>query len=220
LQELGANRNQTDVHHLGIDPARFDPSYINIGNELKLLTVARLVPKKGIRYALEAVNKLKKLESDKKITYNIIGQGENRPQLEQLVVELGLNDTVNFLGAKPRKEVIFHLKKSHLFLHPSVTALNGDQEGTPTVIIEAMASKTPVISTYHSGIPEIIDDGETGWLVPERDPATLANKLEVALSDAVDLKKIADESRKKIETEFNVNKLTEELFELYSNLIT
>ena len=105
----------------------------------------------------------------------------NRPglrgKLQQLIHDLGVTRAVKLLGWKQQGEILESFYQAHLFLAPSVTAKDGDQEGTPTVLLQAMATGLPVVSTVHSGIPEMVQDGVSGFLVPERDVDALTEKV-------------------------------------------
>jgi colanic acid/amylovoran biosynthesis glycosyltransferase len=146
---------------------------------VRLLTVARLVEKKGIEHALRAVALA--AEECPSLCYDVIGEEPLRARLEWVAATLGITQRVRFLGARSQEEVIAAMREADLFLLPSVTAANGDEEGTPTVLLEASWSRLPVLSTRHAGIPEIVRDGETGVLVAEGDATALANALRALL---------------------------------------
>jgi len=157
-------------------PAR-DPARPRDG--VRLLTVARLVEKKGIEHALRAVA----LAAGEypSLCYDVIGDGPLRERLEWVAATLGITERVRFLGARSQEEVGAALREADIFLLPSVTAADGDEEGTPTVLLEASWARLPVLSTRHAGIPEIVRDGETGVLVAEGDATALANALRALL---------------------------------------
>jgi colanic acid/amylovoran biosynthesis glycosyltransferase len=111
------------------------------------------------------------------LRYDVIGEGPLRPRLEWVARTLGIEGRVRFLGARTQTEVCAAMREADLFLLPSVTASDGDEEGTPTVLLEASWARLPVVSTRHAGIPEIVLDGETGVLVAEGDATALANAL-------------------------------------------
>ena len=177
LIELGCNPEKVIVHHMGIDCQEFmfQPRRINIDSQINIVTVARLVEKKGIEYAIRSVAKL--TNKYQNLQYTIVGDGDLKESLQKLSLELNLEGIVTFLGWKDRQEVIRILSKADIMLAPSVTSKNGDMEGIPVGLMEAMAMGLPVISTYHSGISELITDGVSGFLVPEKDVDTLATKL-------------------------------------------
>ncbi len=177
LIALGCPEARTVVHRMGIDCSSFDFAIREHAADepLRLATVARLVEKKGVEYAIRAVARL--VEEGVDVIYSVVGDGPLRPHLEKLIAELGLSGRVKLLGALSHANVVALLASSHIMVAPSVTAANGDMEGIPVAMMEAMASGLPVVSTHHSGIPELISDGVTGYLVPERDTAALADKL-------------------------------------------
>ncbi|MCU1486745.1 MAG: colanic acid biosynthesis glycosyltransferase WcaL [Actinomycetia bacterium] len=172
LIDWGGPESRTLVQRIGIDLAAVHPAARPVGAALRLLSVARLVEKKGIESAVRAVAAL-----GCEVRYDIVGDGPLRPRLEALVAELGLEDRVHLLGAQPPRAVRQLLARADVFLAPSVTAGDGDQEGIPVAIMEAMAAGLPVVSTHHSGIPELVEHGVTGLLVAERDVDGLAGAL-------------------------------------------
>jgi colanic acid/amylovoran biosynthesis glycosyltransferase len=173
LLDWGGPAARTLVQRIGIDLASVEPTTRREGGALRILSVARLVEKKGIESALRAVAAL---HGD--VHYDIVGDGPLEPQLRSVVDELGLGDRVHLLGSRSPSEVRDLLASADVFLAPSVTAGDGDQEGIPVAIMEAMAAGLPVVSTHHSGIPELVEHGVTGLLVPERDVDGLAGALD------------------------------------------
>jgi len=174
----GIEGDKIHVIHYGIDLERFNPRGSDAGGRspFTILSVARLVEKKGHRYLLEACGILAK-RGISDFVCKIIGDGPLRRDLEELALSLGLSENVRFMGALPSDKVLLILKKSDLFVLPCVVAKNGDMDGMPNALIEAMALGKPVISTYVSGIPELIKDG-SGILVPPEDSGALALALE------------------------------------------
>ena len=148
---------------------------------VRLLTVARLVEKKGIDVALRAIGAMR--DELPAIRYNVIGDGPLRAELEALAASLGIADRVSFAGALSNDLVQQAMREADLFVLPSLTAPTGDEEGTPTVLLEASYARLPVLATRHAGIPEIVTDGESGVLVAEGDPGALAAGLRALLSD-------------------------------------
>jgi colanic acid/amylovoran biosynthesis glycosyltransferase len=177
LISLGCPPEKIRVQRLGVDTGRFAfrERTAAPGEPVRFVSVARLVEKKGLETGLRAFALLRRDVAG--ATWHIAGDGPLRPQLEELRRALSLTESVVLRGAMPREGVRRLLDESHVFLAPSVTAADGDQEGIPVAIMEAMAAGLPVVSTLHSGIPELVRDGLTGLLVPERDPAALADAL-------------------------------------------
>ena len=126
---------------------------------------------------------------------------------------------LRLLGWRDRTEILRLYEQSHIFLAPSVTSEDGDQEGIPVVLHEAMASGMPIISTRHTGIPELVDDGESGFLVPERDPDAIADRLTYLIEDPERLNGMGQRGRRHIEENNNMDKQIDRLIEIYRLLL-
>jgi colanic acid/amylovoran biosynthesis glycosyltransferase len=148
------------------------------------------------------------------VRYAIVGDGPLRARLEAEVAARGLGDVVQLRGAMPHLEVRDLIARSHLLLAPSVVAADGDEEGLPTVIKEAMAVGLPVVATRHSGIPEIVIDGETGRLVAERDDEALAGAVRDLLAARERWGAYAASGRAHVEREYDIETLNDRLVEL------
>ncbi len=177
LIEMGADPRRTEVHHMGVevDPQRFRLRERDRSRPLSLLSVGRLVEKKGIDDALYAFAELLRYQPSAR--YTIAGDGPLRGELEELTERLEIMDAVEFIGWVDNAQAIQLMQQSDILLAPSVTALNGDQEGIPVTIMEAMACGMLVVSTEHSGIPELIENGRNGLLVQEGDVMALGESL-------------------------------------------
>ncbi len=220
LIEEGCDEKKIMVHHSGIDCEKF--KYSNRrrpkGESTKLLTIARLVEKKGVAYAIEAVARL--ASSGRRIKYDVIGgDGGLRSDLEQLIEDLGVWAYVRLLGWENHDEVLRSLQNAHILVTPSVTATNGDQEGIPNVIKEAMALGLPVISTLHSGISELVEDGVSGFLVPERDVDSLADRLAYLIDHPERWPEMGRQGRNIVKKHYDINKLNDKLVEIYQRLL-
>jgi len=130
-----------------------------------------------------------------------------------------MGQQVRLLGWKTHEEVKRLLEESHVLVAPSLTSQNGDQEGIPNAIKEAMASGLPVISTFHSGIPELVSDGVSGLLVPERDVTAIANALAYLISHPEVCEEMGRAGRRRVEQEFDTNILNKQLEELYMGIM-
>lgn len=139
------------------------------------LTVGRFVPKKSPQATIQAFAMLLKVYPDKKLV--MIGDGPLLPKCKALVQQLKIESAVTFLGKQDRNTIIKYMSEAFCFLQHSVTADNGDKEGSPVAITEAAACGIPVIATKHAGIPEIVKDGITGFLVDEHDIQGMANAM-------------------------------------------
>jgi colanic acid/amylovoran biosynthesis glycosyltransferase len=220
VAELGCPPSIIVKQPLGVDLDEFpfqQRGCPGAGESIRIVSVARLVEKKGLTYALDAVAGVLRRHPQKlgSLRYDIIGDGPLRHALEQQATELGLKDTVRFLGNKTQDEVRRALAEAHVFMLPSVTAEDGDEEGTPTVLIEASATGLPVVSTLHSGIPELVLDGRSGFLAAERDSLDLTNKLDALIERPEDWGKFGREGRRHVEQNFDIRALNRRLAALY-----
>ncbi len=210
LIETGAAADEVSVHHMGVKTEEIAFRPAERREALALISVCRLTEKKGIEYALRALAQVWSQRPDIEWTYSIIGGGELLGEMKELASRLGIAPRVEFLGPRPHAEVKQRLAEAHIFLLPSVRAGDGDLEGIPVALMEAMAAGLTVVSTYHSGIPELIEDGVSGLLAPERDAAALAKKLVWAADNADLCRALAVEARRKVEDDFNSTRLNDE----------
>lgn len=218
LIELGCPAEKTEVHHMGIDCTKFAFKIrkMDDSGRLRLVSVCRLVEKKGIEFAVQAVSKLAK--SNHKLHYDIIGDGPLREDLQRLITSLGVADTVTLHGQKTKSDVIPYLQRAHLLLAPSVTATSGDQEGIPVALMEAMAMGLPVVSTWHSGISELVRDSECGYLVPERDTDALVASIANLAENPDKWPLLGKNGRTIVEQEFNIDRLNNRLVSMFERL--
>ncbi len=204
LVTLGADPAKIKLVRMGVDVEsfNFEPRR-GFHRPLRIVTVARLTEKKGIDVAIEACALLRQWDVD--FEYVIVGDGDSQPALSEAIRKADLAERVKLLGFKPQNEVRNHLMHADLFLLPSKTAADGDMEGIPVALMEAMATGLPVVSTEHSGIPELIQNGVTGWTAKEGDALSLANLLKaLATGEGDDLSSITQNARKAIEQNFNL----------------
>jgi colanic acid/amylovoran biosynthesis glycosyltransferase len=176
-----------------------------------------LVEKKGIEYAIRALAQAARKHP--RVHYDIIGDGPLRSQLQKLAVEQSVDGIVQFHGALNGESVRALLDRAHAFVLPSITAKDGDQEGTPVSLLEAQAVGLPVITTRHSGIPEIILDGESGWRVPEGDSDRLAERLNHLIENPEDWAAAGRCGRRLIETTFNSDQCLTALLQIYDEAV-
>lgn len=215
----GCEKKKIVVHYSGIDCSKFEYRQRQRvpGESIKVLTIARLIEKKGVAFAIEAVSHL--LATGEKIDYTVVGDGVLRQSFQQLIQDRGIERHVRLVGSKTHEEVKMFMEKSHVLLAPSLTSDSGDQEGIPNVIKEAMASGLPVVSTFHSGIPELVSDGVSGLLVPERDAASLADALAYLISRPEVCTEMGQAGRRQVEQKFDADSLNKRLEELYLGLM-
>ncbi|WP_119680080.1 glycosyltransferase [Indioceanicola profundi] len=213
LVELGAPEEKLTVHHMGVDVDRY-PFNLRPPAEARpfeLVTVGRLVEKKGAEFILRALARVRESRPDLRFRLRAIGDGPLREPLEALRAELGLQDRVEFLGAVAHERVAEVLAASDAFVLPSVVASDGDMEGIPVSLMEAMASGLPVVSTRHSGIPELVEHGVSGLLAEERDVEDLARQLTRIMTDADGRAELARAARRTVELHFNERLLNDRL---------
>lgn len=219
--ELGCDPKLIKVHGSGLDYSRF-PFQIRQFPEnglVRIATTGRLVEKKGIEYAIRAVAQVLKQRPDLNLEYIIIGDGELQTQFEQLIVSLNAEKSIKLLGSKSQSEIIDLLKSSHIFIAPSVTASDGNQDAPINVLKEAMAMGLPVISTLHGGIPELVEQGVSGFLVPERDEKAIADKLIYLIEHPESWAAMGEAGRSKVEQHYDLNRLNDRLVALYESLL-
>ncbi|MBW4447812.1 MAG: glycosyltransferase [Spirirestis rafaelensis WJT71-NPBG6] len=216
--KLGCDEQKIVVHGSGIDCSKFTfkARYPHPNGTIQIATTGRLVEKKGIEYGIRAVAKVAK--SHPKIEYNIIGDGELKEHLQQVIEELGIADKVKLLGWKNQKEIIEILDKTHVFIAPSVTAEDGNQDAPVNTLKEAMAMGLPVIGTFHGGIPELVKDGISGFLVSERDADGISEKLSYFIEHPEVWEQMGRAGRAYVEAHYDMNKLNDELVEIYCKI--
>lgn len=170
----------------------------------EIVAVGRLVEKKGFADLIEACALLR----DRGVNFRcrIIGLGEQEPELRASVESLSLGDRVELPGPRPQGALIEAVQGAAVFAAPCVVGRDGNRDGLPTVLLEAMALGTPCVSTDVTGIPEVLRDRETGLMVPQRDPAALANAIERLLGDPTLRVELAGRARRLIEAEFDVHR--------------
>ena len=202
LLKLGAPPERVFLYHLGVDVPSYSREPVR-RDHVELLMVGRFVEKKGHEYALRAFAEVVRRGRDVRLV--LLGDGGQEPRIRALAAELGVADRVEFAGAVPHKEVARRLARTDIVLAPSVTAANGDRESGILVLKEAGASSLPVVGTLHGGLPEIIDDGETGFLVPERDVDALADRLDRLATDRDLRGRMGVAGRRKMEVEYDLH---------------
>lgn len=186
----------------------------------QIVQSSRLIEKKGIKYSLEAFAGF--LKHYPNSIFSIAGEGELKASLEKKAQELNIFDNVKFLGFLNQKELNTFYQKSHIFLHPSIVAKDGNQEGIPNSMLEAMSTGLPVVSTFHGGIPEAVKNDYSGLLVNEKDSKGLLDSLLKLTKPQNNLfknfsKNASSSVRENFSVESSINKLEKVYFELLKN---
>ena len=180
LVALGCDINKVKIHYHGIDTRKFATVCDRRKEEplFKLLTIGSLEERKGHLSVLKAVQLIIERAPETQLSYTIVGNGTLKESLEKYVFQNGLTEIVSFREAVPHgMKFLDYLIDADVFLLPSIKTSSGDKEGIPGTIVEAMSSGLPVISTYHAGIPYVIQDEETGFLVAENDDIAISDRI-------------------------------------------
>jgi colanic acid/amylovoran biosynthesis glycosyltransferase len=202
-------------HYIGVDCALFRPIAFGERDHRQIVFVGRLVEKKGCEYLLRAMGFVQAMHPEAHAI--IIGDGPLRARLEAHAKALGIR--ANFLGAQPSHVVRSWVSKARLLCNPSVTASTGDSEGFGMVFAEAQAMGTPVVSTFHGGIPEAVLHGMTGLLANERDVVGLAMNIHRLLADDEFWQACSDRAITHVRDNFDLYWQTGKLEAIYDEVI-
>ncbi len=201
LVGIGVDQAKISLIRCGVDPNEFRRTTPYRASK-QILCVARLVEKKGIRYLIEAMSYLREAHFDVRLT--IVGTGPEEKTLKKLADDLKVKDRIQFLGNIPDDDLLNLYEKSSIFVLPCVIANDGDIDGIPVSLMEAMSMELPVISTVVSGIPELIRDGENGLMLKPKDSQALASSIAKLLEEPETCKRLGKEGRKTIQGRFNI----------------
>ncbi|MEV6849066.1 glycosyltransferase [Actinoplanes sp. NPDC051411] len=204
----GADPSRVRVHHTGVP---VPPALPSVSPSWDVTFIGRFVDKKGADDLVAALGKLGPARA------LFIGDGPLRPQVEAQARSLGVDAT--FTGALPPAEVTSRLAASRILAAPSRTAADGDTEGLPTTVLEAGALGVPVVSTFHSGIPEAVVDGVTGLLGGERDVEALSANIGRLLSDEPLRERLGQAARAHVASNFNLATQSRRLEDLYDEVV-
>jgi colanic acid/amylovoran biosynthesis glycosyltransferase len=216
---LGCDEGKIEIQRTGIplDQFPFRERRFPQNGEWRLVQAGRLIEKKGLPVTLRAFAVFLRQYPNAKLT--IAGEGPLLAELQDLSRELNLDGRVSFAGFVSQDQLREIYYASHIFLHPSQTGRDGNQEGIPNSMLEAMASGLPVFATQHGGIPEAIDDSVSGVLVPERDHQKLAAALVDAVQDPGFLSRIARNGAEIVRKNFDLCWQAQRLEEIYLRMI-
>ncbi|QDG54565.1 colanic acid biosynthesis glycosyltransferase WcaL [Persicimonas caeni] len=220
LIELGCPAERIRVLPMGVDLSSFEyrePTH-EPGEPVRLVSVARLVPAKGLSYAIRAVRELVDRGFD--VVYRIAGGGELEAELQALIDELDLGGRVELLGPKTHDEVRELYADSDIFVLPSVRTARGDEETQGVVVQEAHATGLPVVVTDIGGISEGMIHGETGYVCTSRDATALADALAKLIEREQDWRKMSRRARALVEGRYDLQKLNRALLALYEEAIS
>lgn len=217
--KAGCNRNRLEYLPNGVDLNRFNleldggwvQGKLGVGKKPIVLTVRALVPKNGVEYLI--MSALEVCKRCPEIVFLIVGEGPLRLALEKLVNDMGLSKNVIFLSKASYDDLPYYYSACDVFVIPSI------MEAFGLVTVEAMACGKPVIGTSVGGIPDTIEDGKNGFLVPPRDPQSLAEKIILLLENQDLSKEMGVAGREMAEKKFDINKRISRIMEIYSELV-
>jgi colanic acid/amylovoran biosynthesis glycosyltransferase len=202
--------NSVDLLRLGPAARLTEPGLV--------LTVARLVEKKGIGDLVEACALLRRRAAvPAGVQLEVVGAGPLGPELRAAAKRLGVR--ARFLGALPQEEVLERYRRAAVYCLPCVVAEDGDRDGLPTSVLEAMALGVPVVTTAVGGLGDAVINGKTGLVVPEHDPAALAAAIERLLTDDALAGALAAAARRHVEARFALERSTRRLRELFPEAV-
>jgi glycosyltransferase involved in cell wall biosynthesis len=208
------------VIHSGIPIAEFSPDTRPTRTSATppvILSIGRLVEKKGFPFLIMACKRLRDQGYHARCV--IVGGGPQEETLRRLIHEVGMEDRIELLGWQDQACVQSYLKEATLFALPCIVAENGDRDGIPAVLMEAMAMAKPCVSTAISGIPELIEDGHSGLLVPEKDEVALADALRRLLDDPQLASRLGWAGRDKVQRAFSLDHVADQLLHLFASTL-
>jgi glycosyltransferase involved in cell wall biosynthesis len=210
-------QQKTQVVRCGIDPAYYGKKngfHTELNGQLEMISVGSLQPYKGHIYLVKACRELHK----RGILFRcrIVGAGELHSLLERTIQENQLGGLVELMGPRTQHEVSQLLQTANCYVQPSVVTPSGKMEGIPVALMEAMASGIPVVATSISGIPELVKNGDTGWLVPPENVEALADALEQVYQDPTEAQKRAQSGKKWVLAEFELGANVKKLSSLFA----
>jgi colanic acid/amylovoran biosynthesis glycosyltransferase len=206
--------------HTAIDCSDFAyaPREYPTNNAFKFVTVGRLTPKKDHTSLVVAFSKLKEQLPDHNLSLDIIGNGPDYAKIEAKITQLELADSIHLHGPLQHVKVKELLKQSDIFVLNSVTPQDGDEEGIPGSIMEAMAVGLPIVSTTHTGIPELVEHMHSGLLAKEYDINELTQMMQTLVSNRELWAKFTQNGKDKVLREFERETQTNRLFEIIKKL--
>ncbi len=225
LVELGCPSEKVIIHHIGVKLERYEFRPRKPKNGIRLMVCGRFVEKKGIPYAIEAFKRVMS-KTKRDIHLTIVGDSnskgtvtDEKKKILNAISEHKVGNSVAITGYIPHSELLKITYDHHILLAPSIRASDGNAEGGfPVILTEALATGMPVVAFDHCDIPEIIQNGKSGFLVPERDVDALAEKLAYLIEHPEIWPEMGRAGRTHVEANYDINKLNDRLVEIYRNL--
>ena len=207
-------KNEGIILYTGVDLKKFKRArYDSKSKHKTFIQVGAFNDKKGQLITIKSFNKFVKNHENKNAKLVFIGEGKNLKKAKELVEELNISEFVAFKGKLNQSKIIEELDVADVFVHHSITSKKGDQEGIPNALVEAMAMEMPVLTTFHSGIPELVSHGVNGFLCEENDVLTYSEQMNQIYNWGY-----KKENRDLIEKKFSLKKHIDKLNEMYNNI--
>lgn len=219
IQEAGCPASKIKIQHLGVCPEIYQNLELAKENgKTIILFCGRFTEKKGIRYALEAFSRI--IHKYPELEMRLIGSGEDDEKVLEKIRDLRIQEKVKLIGFLPFQELVKELRNADIFIHPSVTASDGDSEGgAPTILMEASAAGLPIVSTRHADIPEVVLHGQSGFLAEERDAEQLTHSLEMLINNPLLRRTMGDRGRQHIIENYNIANEASKLEDFYLSIL-
>lgn len=215
LVDIGFPEEKISIVRFGLDVDEFEYRENSLTPK-KIMMVGRMVEKKGFEYAIQAISNLCKMGKEPEL--NIYGYGPLMDSLKKRSTHLDVDDCIHFHGYQPIEAIMDAHDQHSIMIVPSTTANDGDMEGLPNTILEAMAKGTPVVASRHAAIPEAIRDKETGFLFDEKDVNGLTKILQKIMDGEFDLNTIRKNARSAVEKEYGIYRMVEEVEDIYDQV--
>lgn len=196
-------RSVARIHRIynGVDLSRFHPADFGSGIPA-IISIGRLIEKKGFEDLIAACGLLQ--SGGRRFRCEIIGEGPLESKLRDQIANAGLTEEVKLLGPETQTQIALRLAHATIFVLPCIHEQGGGMDNLPTVIMEAMAAGLPVISTPVGGVPEMVENGTNGFLVPEHDPAAISSAIEYLISNPEQARRLGDRGREIARDKFSI----------------
>ena len=222
LQEAGAPDEKIQLLHGGtrLKCFTFNPPKQRFnGRTVQCVHVGRLVGKKAPLALVEAFGvALRLVDSAVDLRLKIAGDGPLMAPLREKIQELGLSSRIDCLGSVPHERVVELMRESHIYTQHCKTDANGDQEGQGITFVEASATGLPIVTTRHNGIPDVVKNGETGFLVPEGDIEAMGERIAYLAMHPQEWPAFSNAGRRRVETKFDLSTQTRKLISIYEDV--
>ncbi|HZQ08286.1 MAG TPA: glycosyltransferase family 4 protein [Anaerolineae bacterium] len=224
---LGADENKTELIPYGADAKAFHVhstdaarvrTKLNLNaNDVMILAVGRMVYKKGFEFLVAALPQI--LQSAPNARLVLVGYGDLRDELENKAHLLGLNGRVTFAGRVPREEIPAYFAAADVVVVPSVRDEAGNVDGLPNVVLEGMAAGKAIVASNIAGFPDVIENGASGILVPEKDAPALANAIVRLAQDAALRERLGAHGRARVHEKLNWHNVARRFIDVYERVI-